>query len=165
MASMLHTQQLGRAGLASSSTRQRQAMRVSSRRVAPCCATESNQEGSPSSSVAEEEARIEALEARLRKGGKPRQIPIRNMTPKQQQVDTTRAEWKEGKLFPEGWERMSAPEKVAELYLGQRGMLFWANKAAWAAVWVVGGAWVLFRFVGPAVGLYKLQGDLMGPPL
>jgi hypothetical protein len=83
------------------------------------------------------------------------------MTPKQQQVDTSRAEWKEGKLFPEGWEQMSLPEKVAELYLGQRGMLFWANKAAWASVWVVGGAWVLFRFVGPALGLYKLQGDLL----
>jgi hypothetical protein len=86
------------------------------------------------------------------------------MTPKQQQVDATRAEWKEGKLFPEGWDQMSLPDKVAELYLGQRGMLYWANQAAWASVWVVGGAWVLFRFVGPALGLYTLQGDLLGPP-
>jgi hypothetical protein len=52
-------------------------MRVSSRRLAPCRAVENGQEPGPSSSVAEEEARIEALEARLRKGGKPRQIPIR----------------------------------------------------------------------------------------
>jgi hypothetical protein len=54
-------------------------MRVSSRRLAPCFATENGQDSSPSTSVAEEEARIEALEARLRKGGsgKPRQIPIR----------------------------------------------------------------------------------------
>jgi hypothetical protein len=52
-------------------------MRVSSRRLAPCRAVENGQETGPSTSAAEEEARIEALEARLRKGGKPRQIPIR----------------------------------------------------------------------------------------
>jgi hypothetical protein len=52
-------------------------MRVSSRRLAPCRAVENGQEPGPSTSVSEEEARIEALEARLRKGGKPRQIPIR----------------------------------------------------------------------------------------
>uniref|UniRef100_A0A383VJ08 Uncharacterized protein n=1 Tax=Tetradesmus obliquus TaxID=3088 RepID=A0A383VJ08_TETOB len=161
---MLHTQQLGRACRAGGSVRQ-QPMRVSSRRLAQCYAADNGQEPSPSSSAADEEARIEALEARLRKGGKPRQIPIRNMTRKQEQVDASRAEWKEGKLFPEGWEQMPLPDKVAELYLGQRGMLFWANKAAWASVWVVGGAWVLFRFIGPALGLYKLQGDLLGPPV
>jgi hypothetical protein len=52
-------------------------MRVSSRRMVPCYAADNGQEPSPSSTVTEEEARIEALEARLRKGGKPRQIPIR----------------------------------------------------------------------------------------
>jgi hypothetical protein len=79
MASMLHSQQLGRAVPASSSSRQQQAMRVSSRRLAPCRAVENGQEPGTSASAAEEEARIEALEARLRKGGagKPRQIPIR----------------------------------------------------------------------------------------
>jgi len=47
-----------------------------------------------------------------------------------------------------------------ELYMGQRGFLFWANKAA---LWSVGGllvGWALFRFVGPALGLYKLANDL-----
>jgi hypothetical protein len=85
------------------------------------------------------------------------------MTPKQQQVDSARAEWKKGKLFPEGWEQMSLPEKVAELYLGQRGLLYWTNEAAWVMVWVVGGGWVLLRFVGPALGLYKLQDNVLGP--
>lgn len=88
------------------------------------------------------------------------------MTPKQQAgSSSTRAEWKEGKLFPEDWEQMDPFEKVTELYLGQRGVLFWANKVAYASVFVLGGAWVLFRFVGPALGLYKLQGDLTPPPL
>eukprot|EP00879_Flechtneria_rotunda_P013436 GHRR01014029.1.p1 GENE.GHRR01014029.1~~GHRR01014029.1.p1 ORF type:complete len:175 (-),score=41.15 GHRR01014029.1:1200-1724(-) len=120
----------------------------------------------PTAVNSQEEARIAALEARMRKGKSKRQIPIRNMTTKQPEVSSSnRAEWKAGKLFPEGWEEMSLGEKVAELYLGQRGMLFWANKAAWASVWVVGGAWVLFRVVGPALGLYKLQGDLIPPPI
>lgn len=137
----------------------------------PCFATEGGQkppEAGPSpvaANAADEEARIEALEASLRKakGGARRQIPIRNVTPRQQEPSSTRAEWKEGKLFPEGWEQMSLGEKLSELYLGQRGILYWANQAAWWSVCIVGGAWVLFRFVGPALGLYKLDGDLTPP--
>lgn len=60
---------------------------------------------------------------------------------------------------------MDAFEKATELYMGQRGALFWANKLAFAGAWVLGGAWVLFRVVGPALGLYKLSGDLTVPPL
>lgn len=124
---------------------------------------------SPNATANEDEARIEALENQLRKA-KPqkaaRQIPIRNMTPKQQASSSSnRAAWKEGQLLPEGWEQMDVFEKVTELYLGQRGVLFWANKVAYASVFVLGGAWVLFRFVGPALGLYKLQGDMSPPPL
>lgn len=87
------------------------------------------------------------------------------MTPRQpESAASTRAEWKKGKLFPEGWEQMDAVEKVTELYLGQRGMLFWATELAWKGAIVLGVAWVLFR-IGGAVGLYQLQGDLMMPPV
>jgi hypothetical protein len=70
--------------------------------------------------------------------------------------DSFAAEWKEGQLFPEGWEKMNLFEKFYNAYMGERGLLFWANKFAFGAVFVVIGAWIVFRFVGPAVGLYKL---------
>lgn len=55
-------------------------------------------------------------------------------------------------------------QKAGELWAGKRGALFWANKAAWASVFVIGGAWVLFRIVGPLTGLYTLKNDLLSPP-
>lgn len=117
--------------------------------------------------TADDEARIEALEASTRKAkGKAaarRQIPIRNVTPRPtEEFASNRAEWREGALFPEGWEGMSLPERLAELYLGRRGALFWATKLAWWGAIGLGGAWVLFR-VGGALGLYRLQGDLSPP--
>lgn len=55
------------------------------------------------------ESRVEALEAAIR-GKAPkaqRQIPIRGVTqPQQKQESSQYADWKEGKLFPEGWEQM-----------------------------------------------------------
>lgn len=74
------------------------------------------------------------------------------------------ADWKEGSLLPEGWDRMNNFQKAGELWSGKRGALFWANKISWAALFVIGGAWVLFRFVGPATGLYNLRNDLLSPP-
>lgn len=150
----------------------RPAARCMPGRLAPIHATnDRNADTKPSSSamVSEDEARIEALENQLKKA-KPqkagRQIPVRNMTAKRQDSSVSpRAEWKEGKLFPEGWEQMDAFDKITELYLGQRGLLFWANKVAYASVFVIIGAWILFRFVGPALGLYKLDGDFAPPPV
>lgn len=139
--------------------------------------TDNNGEEASSSvlSPEEEEARIEALEARSRKGSNKRggqgtagrrQIPIRGMTPPQaQQTSSGKREWKEGKLFPEGWEELSLPEKITELYVGERGVLFWANKAAYASVIGLIVAWICFRFVGPSLGLYELKGDLLPPRL
>ena len=78
-------------------------------------------------------------------------------------VPAGQAEWKEGKLFPEGWEGMDPLEKANELYIGQRGILFWMNKAAFASIGIVAVLWVLFRFVGPVLGLYSLESDLLTP--
>jgi hypothetical protein len=110
--------------------------------------------------VDDAEARIEAIEAASRKsGGKARrQMTIKNMTPKQEEsaFGRDRAEWKAGQLFPEGWEQMDPVEKATELYLGKRGMLFWASEIAWKGAIALGVAWALFR-IGGAVGLYQLQ--------
>ncbi|XP_062234096.1 uncharacterized protein LOC133931263 [Phragmites australis] len=59
------------------------------------------------------------------------------------------------------WEEMSLAEKAVELYVGEKGLLFWLNKFAYASIFIMVGAWVLFRFVGPSLGLYQLD----APPL
>lgn len=69
----------------------------------------------------------------------------------------TRAVWKEGELLPEGWEDLSLGEKAWEIYAGERGALYWANRFALAAAIFIGVAWILFRFVGPSLGLYELK--------
>lgn len=67
------------------------------------------------------------------------------------------AKWRPGQLLPEGFERMSAQRKVSELYLGERGLIFWINKSAWGACIAVVVGWFCFRFLGPALGLYELK--------
>ncbi|PNW83392.1 hypothetical protein CHLRE_05g245102v5 [Chlamydomonas reinhardtii] len=139
-----------------------------------------------SSGVQNKEAELERLEAAIRgkgpapgpaasrppsagmPGAKPKPIPIRGMTQQQNKIDSqyeNMAAWSEGQLFPEGWERMDLGTKLTELYLGRRGVLFWANKAAYASVFVLLGGWIAFRFVGPALGLYKLAGEFAPPPV
>ncbi|DBB02072.1 hypothetical protein WJX77_009199 [Trebouxia sp. C0004] len=71
--------------------------------------------------------------------------------------------WPEGQLFPYGWEEMGPFGKAWQIYAGERGLLFWANKAAYASVFLIIGGWVLFRIVGPALGLYQLTNDISTP--
>ena len=64
---------------------------------------------------------------------------------------------------PKNWEEMSITEKAIELYVGEKGMLFWLNKFAYASIFIVIGAWILFRFVGPALNLYQLDSAPLSP--
>lgn len=73
------------------------------------------------------------------------------------------AEWREGELFPEGWEDMPVQQKIAELYTGKRGLLFWMGKVTYALIFVLIGGWIVFRFVLPQFGL-ELQNGLDSPP-
>ena len=60
--------------------------------------------------------------------------------------------------------RPSAPlTQVYQLYMGERGLVFWANKAALASIVFLIVAWIAFRFLGPALGLYQLQQDFSTP--
>lgn len=131
--------------------------------------------------VAEEEARIEALEQagkKSRKAAAPppppgssssaasaprRQIPIRGVTPPQQQQETStaRARWPKGQLFPDGWEQMDALERATELWMGERGFLALSGQAALYGSGLLIGSWIVFRIVLPALGLYKLAGDAL----
>ncbi|CAK7334293.1 unnamed protein product [Dovyalis caffra] len=64
---------------------------------------------------------------------------------------------------PKKWEDMSLSEKAVELYVGEKGMLFWLNKFAYASIFIVIGGWILFRFVGPALNLYQLDTAPLSP--
>ncbi|KAL3723744.1 hypothetical protein ACJRO7_035849 [Eucalyptus globulus] len=64
---------------------------------------------------------------------------------------------------PKSWEEMSLVEKALELYVGEKGLLFWLNKFAYASIFVVIGAWILFRFVGPSLNLYQLDTPPLAP--
>ncbi|KAB2094793.1 hypothetical protein ERO13_A02G170200v2 [Gossypium hirsutum] len=64
---------------------------------------------------------------------------------------------------PKKWEEMSMTEKALDLYVGEKGLLFWLNKFAYASIFIVIGAWILFRFVGPALNLYQLDSPPLAP--
>lgn len=110
----------------------------------------------------DDEARLEAFESSLKakKGAKPLEGGAARRPPAN---PNGLAEWKEGELFPEGWDEMSPVKKATELYVGQRGFLFWSTKLSLAGIGVLAGAWVLFRFVGPLVAGYKLANDINSP--
>jgi hypothetical protein len=61
------------------------------------------------------------------------------------------------------WDEMSLPEKTWSLYIGEKGVLFWLNKLAYASIFLVIGGWIVFRFIGPALGWYELDSGLLPP--
>ncbi|KAL0396737.1 UNVERIFIED_CONTAM: hypothetical protein Scaly_0122100 [Sesamum calycinum] len=64
---------------------------------------------------------------------------------------------------PKDWDSMTLAEKAMELYVGEKGALFWLNKFAYASIFIVIGGWILFRFVGPALNLYQLDTPPLSP--
>ncbi|KAK9113232.1 hypothetical protein Scep_020751 [Stephania cephalantha] len=64
---------------------------------------------------------------------------------------------------PKDWESMTLAEKALELYVGEKGLLFWLNKFAYASIFIIIGGWILFRFVGPSIGLYQLDSPPLSP--
>ena len=122
------------------------------------------QDKESSEEVEDEEKRVEAFESRLRatrKAGGKEETRSRMAQPSSSSGQ--RAEWKKGQLFPEGWEDMSVAEKVVELYLGERGFLYWSTKFAIGGVVALLVSWVFFRFIGPSLGLYQLANDITTP--
>ena len=61
------------------------------------------------------------------------------------------------------WEDMSMAEKAVEQYMGEKGVLYWLNKFAYASIFIVIGGWILFRFVGPSLNLYQLDTPPLAP--
>ena len=120
----------------------------SSRRSAVVCAAE------PSKTEDDSESRLAELESRARKGKGPQ---VRSPPFGEPKLDVAQVVWKEGEVLPEGWDKMDPVEKATQLYMGERGFLFWINEAAFASVFIIAGLWIVFRFIGPALGLYELS--------
>lgn len=77
--------------------------------------------------------------------------------------DVAAASSKVKPLEAKKWEDMSLAEKAVDLYMGEKGMLFWLNKFAYASIFIMIGAWILFRFVGPSLNLYQLDTPPLSP--
>ncbi|XP_002964946.2 uncharacterized protein LOC9660497 [Selaginella moellendorffii] len=106
------------------------------------------QEASPADS------QIEALEARLKsRRRKRRSDPAAS--------SSARSDLPTREIKP--WDQMSLGEKAYEVYVGEKGILFWLNKLAYASIFVIAGGWIVFRFVGPALGWYQLDKPLLPP--
>lgn len=101
------------------------------------------------------ESRLEALEDRTRRRAKSVPVEEASGLP-----ESAWSDWKEGELLPEKWDELNLLERAAELYMGKRGLLFWLNKFAYAAVIAIVVLWIVFRFVGPQLGLYELRSTL-----
>lgn len=79
------------------------------------------------------EARLEAVEGSIRAGRRAaaakkqnKPMTIRGVNDsKKEEASSTFAKWKEGQLFPEGFDSMPLSQKINELWVGQRGFLFW----------------------------------------
>lgn len=67
------------------------------------------------------------------------------------------------KPAPKDWDSMTLSEKAMELYVGEKGALFWLNKFAYASIFIMIGGWLAFRFVGPALNLYQLDTPPLSP--
>jgi len=67
------------------------------------------------------------------------------------------------KMPAKAWDDMSFSEKAWELYIGEKGALFWLNKLAYASIFIIIGGWIVFRFIGPALGWYELDSGLLPP--
>lgn len=95
----------------------------------------------------------EAVEIRFKRGSRRRR--------RQEEVEGGSGVAVKPQQQSKDWDSMSLSEKAMELYVGEKGLLFWLNKFAYASIFIVIGGWILFRFLGPALDLYQLD----APPL
>ncbi|CAN6206682.1 unnamed protein product [Urochloa humidicola] len=131
-------------------------------------ATDTVTQSSPPADAAPSSAKSTGIKNRLKARNQARRFqldaPPEEVTPKKKASASSSAaapRSREKQPVRKEWEEMSLAEKAVELYVGEKGLLFWLNKFAYASIFIMVGAWILFRFVGPSLGLYQLD----APPL
>ncbi|CAM8902318.1 unnamed protein product [Rhodiola kirilowii] len=124
---------------------------IHTRRILKFAAT--NDTNSSSNETSSSSPPLDSVEIRFRRGSRRRY---------KEDVDGSRVVVKK-KDPPKTWEEMSIGEKAMELYVGEKGALFWLNKFAYASIFIMIGLWILFRFVGPALNLYQLDTPPLAP--
>ncbi|GJP51598.1 hypothetical protein CLOM_g10751 [Closterium sp. NIES-68] len=98
--------------------------------------------------------RLAALEERLGKG----KSTIWSVTPEPEPTPPPKAAEPVFKMSGE----QSGFERLVQAWLAKEGGLAKLNDFAYKAIFVLAGAWILFRFIGPATGLYSLEDSLFG---
>lgn len=76
----------------------------------------------------DDDARLEQFEKELRSKRRASEDASAPSSTAAQQSGKPR--WEKNQLVPEGWENMSVSQKATQLYMGERGLLFWINKLA-----------------------------------
>ncbi|CAI9779129.1 unnamed protein product [Fraxinus pennsylvanica] len=118
--------------------------------------TTSSDDGSASPPVRPPISPSDTVEIRFRRGSRRRR--------KEQQDGTADKITANSRAStPKDWDSMSLTEKAIELYVGEKGLLFWLNKFAYASIFIIIGGWILFRFVGPSLNLYQLDTPPLAP--
>lgn len=115
-----------------------------------------NNDGSASTPIPPPITPPDTVEIRFRRGSRRRRKQEDGIVDGQPRKVKTPAPKK-------NWESMTLAEKAVELYLGEKGALFWLNKFAYASIFIVIGGWIVFRFVGPAFNLYQLDAPPLSP--
>jgi len=111
--------------------------------------------GAPSASSPEAAGQesIEAIEARLKgRRSKPKEGYFDSYPTKPS--DEPLGLWE---TDPAAWDAKPGFEKLWSAWSGEPGMMYWMNRGAWFGAAALAFAWVLFRLVGPALGLYQLN--------
>ncbi|CAJ1942373.1 unnamed protein product [Sphenostylis stenocarpa] len=133
-----------------------------------CCTTTDNNSSSSSSNNNTTNGDAKSVKAPIATPENPVELSFRRRSRRQarRQKERENAMQSTGRMVespPKKWEEMSLGEKAVELYVGEKGALFWLNKFAYASIFIMIGGWILFRFVGPAFNLYQLDGPPLSP--
>lgn len=58
---------------------------------------------------------------------------------------------------PAAWDERAGGERAWAVWTGEKGWMYWMNQASLYGAGGLAFFWVVFRFVGPAIGLYQLN--------
>ena len=95
---------------------------------------------------------IEALEKRLKgKRGKKQEGYFDSYPTKESKIP--KGLWE---TDPAAWDAMPVGDRAWKLWTGEPGMMYWMNQGSLYGAGILAFVWVLFRLVGPAIGLYQL---------